>query len=441
MPLAFDADIAAAHVRWMAEDIGARPYRSEAENRAVAGVEERLIAAGWAVQRIGRNPVACRGAGHTLFLAHVDSVPLSPGAVDNAGSVAVLLELARTTTATDLCLGFPVGEEAGLIGSHQMARGWRTIRPQMPALVVALEFAGDGRPTAVDLNRTWGTAELGWLVEHAPTLDIRYTYRATGRALPQNRSDHSAFEDRGIPSFLLAGRSDIGVFARYHQATDTSVEPNDLARTAVVLEGLSLGGPPSRGADDPALPLFGFVIPGWLTWGLLGAGGASALVDLRRWRAMGAGLWRALVGAGAAAVAMLAVQALGLDSTEPERTAEAVMGVDSTGWWLGAPIGVALGWMVWAVFRWRLGGRGSAPLAAGILAACCTALDPLIALPFAVAAIVARIHPLLAVLPALILLRPTPLRELAFHGLLPPIAWGALWLLTWPAFGARPPKR
>ena len=95
-----------------------------------------------------------------------------------------------------------------------------------------------------------------------------------------------------------------------------------------------------------------------------------------------------------------------------------------------------MGWL-WV---WRaLPGTGHPALVAGLFTILALALDPIIALPFAVAALLVRVHPLLGLLPAVILIRPEPLRELAFHGLLPPWLWPALFVLTWAAIGR--PKR
>ena len=63
--------------------------------------------------RARENIVACKGKGKTLFLAHTDSVSQSPGVIDNAVGVGILLEIARQTTVGDLCLGFPTAEEIG----------------------------------------------------------------------------------------------------------------------------------------------------------------------------------------------------------------------------------------------------------------------------------------------------------------------------------------
>jgi hypothetical protein len=158
------------------------------------------------------------------------------------------------------------------------------------------------------------------------------------------------------------------------------------------------------------------------------------LADWRRGLATLRALGGAVLATLVAAAAMFGAQRIGFESETAEQTAAVVMGVAPTGWWAAAPIAVALGWLGWAAVRWRFPGRGaSAPFAAGLLAIAGTALDPLVGLPFAIAALLGRLHPLFAVVPALFLLRPGPLRELSFHGLLDPALWGVLFLLAWPA--------
>jgi hypothetical protein len=51
-------------------------------------------------------------------------------------------------------------------------------------------------------------------------------------------------------------------------------------------------------------------------------------------------------------------------------------------------------------------------------------------------ALLGRLHPLLCAAPALFLLRPDALRELSFHGLLPPMMGGLVYLLAAPALGS-----
>ena len=434
LPPAFDSDRALADVHWLVEDVGPREFRSAQEGAAVSGILDRLKSAGWQPSILGGSPIACRGSGATLFLAHVDSVPMSPGAVDNAAGVAILLELARSSEASNLCLGFPIGEEVGLVGSERMSKAWASSGLSPLNLVVALDLIGEGNPTAVDLSRAWGSEELRWLGDNT-SLDIPYLYRAFGRALPQWRSDHAHFALSGVLSFQIMTRGKDVVFTRYHQRTDNTVYPAAMMATASALEGMAMAPPPSRGSPDPALPLLGALIPGSVVWSTIALGLASAAQGLPRARDSVADLVRLACMVAVAAIAMTVLTHIGFPSHEAEQTAAATMGVAATGWWAATPWAVGLAWGCWLV-TWRaLPGSGHPAFIAGLFTLLALMLDPIIALPFAAAALLVRIHPLLGLLPAAILIRPEALRELAFHGLLAPWMWPALFVLTWPAIG------
>ena len=434
LPPAFDSDRALADVHWLVEDLGPRKFRSAEEEAAVAGVLERLKTAGWQPKILDGSPIACRGAGTSLFLAHVDTVPMSPGAVDNAAGVAILLELARSSEASDLCLGFPIGEEAGLVGSKRMSKAWASAGFAPLNLVVALDLIGEGTPTAVDLSRAWGSEELRWLGDNT-TLDVPYLYRAFGRALPQWRSDHAYFALSGVLSFQIMTRGKDVVFTRYHQPTDKAVDPVAMMATAAALEGMAKAPPPSRGDPDPALPFLGAVIPGTVVWSTIGLGLLSAAQGLPRARDSMADIVRLICMVAVAAIAMTVLTNIGFPSHEAEQTAAVTMGQSATGWWAAAPWAVGLAWVCWLGVWRALPGSGHPAFIAGVFTLLALMLDPIIALPFAAAALLVRIHPLLGLLPAIILIRPEPLRELAFHGLLDPWMWPALFVLTWPAIG------
>ncbi len=438
IPPAFDVDRALADVHALVQEIGPRLAGSAEERAATERVRSRLSEAGWTPMALPGGTLACRGRNQTLLLAHVDSAPGSPGAVDNAGAVGVLLELARSSEAPDLCLGFPLAEEIGLVGSQKMAEAWGRLGREWPDRVVALDLIGDGVPTAIDLTRVWGHARLSWLVDAAPGLDIPLLHHAVGRALPQGRSDHAPFAKEGVPAFLIITRGADGVFTRYHQSTDTTVDPESLRRVAAVLEGIATAPNLPGAGGGPGAVLFGRAIPGWLTWMVLVGGWVSAAAGLPRWRQSWGTLWRGVLAAALAAGAM----ALCLLLPWTPHPAEAAAAVRvRPGWWAAAPACVAVGALIWGLLRWRLGGRGSASLPAGLISAALTFVDPLLGLPMAAAAILGRVHPLLALVPLPLLLRVGALRELSFHGLVPPMAWGMVFLLAWPAFGARPSRR
>ncbi|MAY79214.1 MAG: hypothetical protein CL930_00330 [Deltaproteobacteria bacterium] len=421
-------------VHWLVNDIGPRVHRSAEERAARDGVVSRLTEAGWTVIQAGDSPVACRGKGGKLFMAHVDTVAQSPGAVDNAGAVAILLELARTTSSQDLCLAFPVGEENGLYGSRILAESWNTLGLAPLALVVSLDLVGDGTPTGIDLDAPWGGSELNWLEDHTE-IDVPYLHRAFGRALPQWRSDHAYFVSRGHLGFNLITRSESGIFAHYHQPTDTTVRTDSLVAVAAALEGMATAPTPPRSQGDPAVPMGGWVFPGWATWLTISTGFLSGLAGLPDWKSSIGDLARAMVAGVLAAVPMYALTHMGFPSEIAERTAHTQMGISPSGWWVTAPFAIGSAWLVWLAAWRKLPGHGHPALPAAIFAALGLLLDPLVALPFALAAVLVRIHRLFGLIPVILLMRPEPLRELSFHGLLEPVFWPVIFILAWPAFG------
>ena len=99
---------------FLARDVGSRPAASAAERRAHRWVRRRFRAAGlavtytrFAVPRRGRsrNVIgAFRGEDPTclkIVMAHTDSVPEGPGAVDNASGVGVVAALAARLYALE----------------------------------------------------------------------------------------------------------------------------------------------------------------------------------------------------------------------------------------------------------------------------------------------------------------------------------------------------
>ena len=86
----------------------------------------------------------------------------------------------------------------------------------------------------------------------------------------------------------------------------------------------------------------------------------------------------------------------------------------------------------------RMPGQGHPSFPAAILCLLALMAGPLMALPFAISALLVRIHPLLAVCPVLLWLWPSVLQEVTFHGLAAPWMWPLLLLATWPAFGRHP---
>jgi hypothetical protein len=388
---------------WVADKLRAQGYepiqgRSDLGQGAVLGCTGDPNGAGW-------------------LLAHTDTVhPSCPGAVDNAGAVAIALEVARRLQARPpdqpVCVVFPDGEELDLRASRLLAQRFR------PAWVLAMDLVGQGEPTVMGLGPGWGTAGLTWLSNAG--LVIPWAYRIHARLLPgQERSDHGPFSAMGIPGFLILGRGPGGIYWPYHTVHDDldRLEPQALARTTEVVEGLLRTGPPDL-SSDPAiqLPWTHLVMPGFavtsvtilgLIMGAWGGrrGGWAAL------RGLGKGVSVATVGGAAWLVALHG------------RPAEGAMATPGLLAWSVAAIAV----LVWIPHR-SGDARGGALLAV-VFGIALFAIDVLLALPFAVAAAglsLAARWPSAAVLALPLpfyLTWPSHWREMIFHGLIPPSVW------------------
>ena len=195
--------------------------------------------------------------------AHVDTVPGTPGADDNASGVAVLLEASRLIASAPW--GLPVEfvaftlEELGMVGSRHYATVLRQAR--IPVLgMLSLEMVGfteseglqhypwflKGRYPA--LGNYLGLAANGrsrQLLQVAaeamrtvPALPVEtMVLPGNGWIFPESRlSDHAPFWDRGYPALLV---TDTSFFRNphYHQPTDT-VETLDLAFLTKVTQGI-----------------------------------------------------------------------------------------------------------------------------------------------------------------------------------------------------------
>ena len=117
-----DPQRALADIEVLAGQIGPREASGEAFQRAAQVVEDRFVALGYEVRRqdfpapagasgwgdvpqgtstnvVGSPPGLAPGDRHVVVGAHLDTVPLAPGAEDNASGVAAMLELARLAAA------------------------------------------------------------------------------------------------------------------------------------------------------------------------------------------------------------------------------------------------------------------------------------------------------------------------------------------------------
>jgi hypothetical protein len=146
-----------------------------------------------------------RGDRALVLIAHHDAVPGSPGANDNAASVAILLALLERWAAGEprarVRLLFPACEELGYLGSRIWVRahGVRHVRG-----VLSLELPGVGDSLAV-----WDAgADTPFLAAvrgafQAAGLRADESYHVVGR-IPVFGSDHRAFAAAGVPAYGLS---------------------------------------------------------------------------------------------------------------------------------------------------------------------------------------------------------------------------------------------
>lgn len=460
---------ALAEATAIVETIGGRPTGSDGVEVAAGHVMAALAARDWRPRRVPGGDVepgvlACRegaASGTRLFLAHLDTVHADVvGANDNAAAIGVLLEVAsRLPDALPhtVCLGFPAGEELGLLGSEAMAAA--EVVPAPIDVVVALDLVGVGRPTWNGLGPAWDGPRLSWLLSHAPR-DVPWMYRAVSVADPgMERSDHGPFARRGVLAAHLMARGRSGVDWAYHTPADTleRLDRTTLGAGVDDLVAVALAPPPPAGPAvfgrwAAVVPWTAIVLPGPLVIALLLGclvlvGDAVRRVPGAAWMRASrpkpaiAGLARVLGGVAAAGIGATIAHRDGVLHGEGLTLGVVAMVGFWGAWWsvqpepdddggVRAAVAATLTLVVGCVVAYVAGPQLGVPVIAGA----------------AGLAVVSRPRWGWVGWPAVLwaggyLLAPVTLRELAFHHLIPwgPVPWivvGALvswpWTAVWP---------
>jgi hypothetical protein len=343
---AFDGDRAMARLRDLFSPLRARTRGSTAAARARERIEAALRACGLEPYRVRRGPevaplvsvLADRAgaAGAVLLLAaHYDSVPGSPGAVDNAAAVAALVEvacaLAPRRDGPTLRFAFFDGEEDEMEGARLALDGWSPAERARLLAAVSLDdlgwrggalvvhtfrrtFAGDAprgppgdlvaillasaRAAGVDLSV--GDPLLGWPYQ----LAVRMARTPFG-------SDDAPFLAAGIPALFVSDSSLTRFYPEYHRGGDdlTHVSRERLAevgRLVLATVDAFAAGARVRGTSDRYLVAAGRVLlDPWFTvvLALAAVPAAAAALLARRARRL--------------ALALLAALALGAALADP----------------------------------------------------------------------------------------------------------------------------
>jgi aminopeptidase YwaD len=150
-----------------------------------------------------------------VLLAHFDTVNASPGAVDNASGVAVLLALAESFSAralpVDLEWLLVNGEENGGLGD---AAYLRKRGDSLEQILTLINVDGAGQRVGANTVTVMGASQA----LEDQVRDLHRRYPGVVWTDPWYESDHSAYLWRGVPCVPL---SSVGVASIAHLPADT----------------------------------------------------------------------------------------------------------------------------------------------------------------------------------------------------------------------------
>ena len=374
-----------------------------------------------------------------LVTAHYDTVGDSPGAVDNAASVGLLLALAKELRyeppAHPVILAFTAAEEVGLVGAEKLAAD----HGDEVAFAIALDMVGGDGPIVVNgASALIGAAELAWLRTAAGAAGVDLTvpipHRIVSRWWPQaERADHGPFTRRGIRAVHFYNRGNDGdwIDLAYHSPRDV---PSRVHRTSVadvgrLLRVLIAMGVPAHDGDGFDIPIAHVVVPRWTLVAFELALALVTLVALLRKHARdhrrGLGLVAGLICVALAVVAAYVTE-LVTSPYDGAWTLTPLAAVLASTLVLAGSLGVLT--RVAGRFAPWIGARRYRIVAAAIPLALGVALLSIDAAELAwvwlvpaaaIALLPAPIAVAFAALPALLVLHPLQLREAVWNGFLP----------------------
>lgn len=210
-----------------------------------------------------------------LVMAHYDTVESSPGAVDNAAAVGIVIELARVLhdhpPSQPVILAFTANEEIGLVGGEALAD---QLGGEIDFAIALDLIGGTGRLTLNGASKLVGAAEMHWLADAADRAGVELSaplaHRVVSRWWPQaERSDHSPFTRRGIRAVHFYNRGQDGewIDLAYHSDRDVyaRVHRESVDETARLLRALVTVSPPAHDGDGFWLPFAAnTVVPRWI---------------------------------------------------------------------------------------------------------------------------------------------------------------------------------
>jgi len=222
--------------------------------RELAGHDRERVTVRWPAERweaSACNVVGVRGeaAGRMLLVAHVDTKPGTPGAVDNASGVAVLLLVAQMLAEADVGASRAGLELLAVNGEDYYAASGEVAYLQQDAehldkigLVVNVDGVGY-RGGATGLS-TYGVSEA--VAARVAAVAGEHPSVVMGPSWYQ--SDHMVFASRGIPAVAVTSEPmDVVLEQVAHSPSDTpdKVDPRLLRDCAEVVAALVAEGLPT----------------------------------------------------------------------------------------------------------------------------------------------------------------------------------------------------
>ena len=191
---------------------------------------------------IAEIPGSSRPEEIVLFGAHLDSLDLGTGALDNGVNVAMLINIARQITRLGLQpertirFAFWNGEEQGLYGSWKYTEQHKD---ELDNFVVAASFdIGSGRTTGFF---TGGHPALGSMLDNylSPVAALGPFAHAP---VPVVGTDNYDFMMQGVPN-LIAIQSDANYASNYHAESDTfdKVDQNQMRLNSAIAAAVIWG--------------------------------------------------------------------------------------------------------------------------------------------------------------------------------------------------------
>ena len=152
-----------------------------------------------------------------LVIAHLDSLPGSPGANDNASGIAALMEVLRSFPPDNYCAVITCGEEIGMYGAKALQREIHQ------NLTICLDSVGNG----------------GLIVQATPNVNLPINYPYTPRS-DFGAYDLGVFTENENDGILITSRGEHGYYKHAHRPTDTvgEINPGLVLQAAAVVKDI-----------------------------------------------------------------------------------------------------------------------------------------------------------------------------------------------------------